>query len=146
MTGITKPFLLLAGVIVICPNLSSEEEVRGRSSRALKAVSDGYLANRNAFHDIHCRFQMTCGRARNIESALNGHVDAELLRSITWDVSGGKLRYTVSCENGVPANSAGKGRRDGMESDLCRAESILTEGRHVLKYAPILKGANISPP
>lgn len=127
---------------------------------ALGVLREGYLANRESFPFIDCRFQFVRTEARTISDCLAGRfIGKRVIQRGHWLVNGPEQRYELVCEAAVTKamekrleEEAKKRRgarsdRAGISVPLECADHLYLTSRdsYSMSYGPLLSGANIFP-
>ncbi|HLJ11768.1 MAG TPA: hypothetical protein VKU82_11295 [Planctomycetaceae bacterium] len=65
---------------------------------ALRAIAEGWLANRESFKSFTCRFVWRGGKAASAEHAFRGEIDYETTHNCVWIVDGDNVRYDMTSD------------------------------------------------
>jgi hypothetical protein len=139
-----------AWLVLICLLGSKTGELSAQEVFPTKVIAEGYLANREAFPFLTCRFTLWQCKAKSVEDAVSGKfTERRHLEDVLWIVKGAKVRYEEACDPGLiqeAFNKAGPDPKSGkiLASAPCGDQKRLSDGSKQLNYQPTAKGLTVS--
>jgi len=151
----------LCATVVACATVAISARAAVDEERtALGALAEGYLANRESFRFIDCRFEYRFAKASTVQDALRGRFTSKgAIRYGHWLVNGSNVRYELICDPAVTmavrahveqemkkARTAGpKGGTNEVKIECADMLGLVNHDSFSMSYAPILVGANLYP-
>lgn len=115
-----------------------------------RAVADGYLANREAFTDFSCDFELTAGWADNPMSARDGRLHDAMSGRGVWRVARNKVRLELICDRSAWDRAYNEARSKSPTNFSVAipllSQVYLSDGERQLTYNSFANIGDLFPP
>jgi len=136
--GATRCLLVAAGLLACRPAAGDDA-----GPDRLKLIAHTYLANREAFTQLTCRFHVTYAQADRVEDIPAGDLKDRLVVRGLWLLDAPRVRLELTCNR---AAVAPRWLNEHAMSARFLPSVYLGDSRHRLTVSPVVGLANVHPP